>query len=134
MLPKDIGRYERRNDRILPFGKFLGRLAESYLLAGSIIGVALGLGIIGYHFIGGLSWVDALLNASMILTGMGPVNPMNTTAAKLFASAYALFSGVIFLTAMGLVLSPVFHRILHHFHLPDEYVQKPAAKGSMKKG
>jgi hypothetical protein len=73
----------------------------------------------GYHRIAGLGWVDSVLNASMILTGMGPVDPMTTTAAKLFASAYALFSGVVFLSAVGIVLSPIFHRILHAFHLDD---------------
>ena len=84
-------------------------------------------GVIGYHFIARLSWIDAVLNASMILTGMGPVDPMTSTAAKLFASGYALFSGVVFLSAMGIVLSPIFHRVLHVFHL-DEEDEKPDSK------
>ena len=76
--------------------------------------------MIGYHAIGGLPWVDSILNASMILTGMGPVDPMRTAAAKLFASAYAIFSGVAFLTSVGVLLAPLFHRFLHHFHLEVE--------------
>lgn len=86
--------------------------------------MALGIGVLGYHYLGGLDWIDALLNASMILTGMGPVNTLTTVAAKLFASAYAIFSGVIFITIMALVLAPIFHRFLHAFHVDEE----PAAK------
>ncbi len=82
--------------------------------------VALGIGILGYHFLEGLSWINSLLNASMILGGMGPVNPLQTTAGKLFASFYALFSGVVFIAAMGVLAAPIFHRFLHHFHLADE--------------
>ena len=88
--------------------------AASLLLIG-----ALGLGVIGYHVVAKLGWIDALLNASMILTGMGPVAILDTDAAKLFASAYALFSGVVFLTVTGIVLGPVVHRVLHRFHLED---------------
>jgi hypothetical protein len=85
-----------------------------------IVVVALSVGIAGYHFIAGLPWIDALLNASMILTGMGPVDTMKTNAAKIFASAYALFSGVVFISMMGLLLSPIAHRVLHKFHVSDE--------------
>ena len=92
-------------------------MALSALLAFGIVFAALAAGVLGYHAIGHLGWIDAILNASMILTGMGPVDPMKTAAAKLFASAYALFSGVVFLSAVGIVLAPVFHRILHKFHL-----------------
>jgi hypothetical protein len=82
--------------------------------------VSLGLGVLGYRYFAQLSWVDSLLNASMILTGMGPVSQMTSDGAKIFASVYALFSGVIFLSATAVVLSPIFHRILHRFHLDDE--------------
>ena len=84
-----------------------------------MLGFSLGLGILGYHFIGGLHWVDALLDASMILSGMGPVSPLNSDAAKVFASAYALFSGVVFISATGILLSPVFYRVLHRFHIEE---------------
>ena len=85
-----------------------------------IVAVALSIGVAGYHFIAGLAWIDALLNASMILTGMGPVDVLRSNAAKVFASLYALFSGVVFISLMGLLLSPIAHRVLHKFHLSDE--------------
>jgi magnesium-transporting ATPase (P-type) len=112
--------FEHKSEKLVPFSKFLRRMALSILLLLVVLSVALGVGVLGYHKWAGLSWIDSLLNASMILTGMGPVAPMNTTIAKLFASGYALFSGVIFLSSVGLVLAPVFHRILHKFHLDDE--------------
>jgi hypothetical protein len=112
--------FETKKEKLLPWRKFLKRMVLSGLLTSMIVAVALFAGIFGYHFIAGLAWIDSLLNASMILTGMGPVDPMRTTSAKLFASAYALFSGVVFLSAMAIVLSPIFHRILHAFHLDDK--------------
>ena len=111
--------YERKGDKLLPFRRFVRRVGLALLAAFCIVVVGLLIGVIGYHFIAGLAWVDSILNSAMILTGMGPVDPMKTTAAKLFASAYALFSGVIFLTSIGIVLAPVFHRALHKFHLED---------------
>ena len=88
-----------------------------FLLSGGLISGSLLLGILGYRWIAGLDWVDSLLNAAFILTGMGPVDPMKTVQAKLFASAYALFSGVVFISAVGVLLTPGLHRVLHHFHL-----------------
>lgn len=82
--------------------------------------MALAVGVLGYHWTTGMDWIDAFLNASMILTGMGPVNPLTTVSAKLFASFYALFSGLVFVTVMGLVIAPIFHRMLHKFHLSLE--------------
>ena len=98
------------------YHRFLGALA----LAGSVIGVSLLLGILGYHFIAGLGWIDSLLEASMILSGMGPVKNLNSDAAKVFASCYALFSGVVFISATGILLAPMFHRVLHRFHLEQK--------------
>ena len=86
-------------------------------LSGIVIGLSLGLGILGYHFIAGFNWVDALLNAAMILAGMGPVGTLDSDAAKVFASAYALFSGVVFISATGILLAPIFHHVLHRFHM-----------------
>jgi hypothetical protein len=111
--------YEKKGEKLLPWPRFFRRMALSSLMAVGIVSVALGVGIVGYHSIARLGWIDAILNASMILTGMGPVDPMTSTAAKLFASGYALFSGVVFLSAVGVVLAPIFHRILHKFHLDD---------------
>ncbi len=82
--------------------------------------MALLVGSFGYHFITGLTWLDAEANAARILTGMGPVDPMKTPASKIFASVYALFSGLVFLTSVGIVLAPVIHRVVHRFHLDGE--------------
>lgn len=81
---------------------------------------SIGLGTEGYHVFGGLAWIDAFLNASMILTGMGPVDRLDTSAGKLFASFYALFSGISFLTFVGVLFAPVYHRFLHKLHLDIE--------------
>ena len=97
-------------------------------LALAIMAVALGIGVAGYHFMAGLPWIDALLNASMILTDMGPVDVLRSNAAKVFASLYALFSGVVFISLMGLLLSPIAHRVLHKFHLSDEDLNKESRK------
>lgn len=111
--------FEHKTEKLLPLPRFLRRVMYSLFLAFGVVGIALGIGVVGYHELAGLDWVDSILNASMILTGMGPIAVMNDTAAKLFASAYALFSGVVFLSAIGLVLTPIFHRVLHVFHLDD---------------
>ena len=111
--------FEHKRQKLLPRRLFLRRVAACFCVASLLVAVALMIGVLGYHYICGLSWVDAVLNASMILTGMGPVNPMETHRAKLFASAYALFSGVIFLSCTGVVLAPVFHRMMHRFHLNE---------------
>src|SRR5262245_24976669 len=112
--------FERKGEKLLPFPRFLSRVGISLLLAFGLAIAALFIGTMGYHWIAGLGWLDSELNAVMILTGMGPVDPLHTTGAKIFASFYALFSGVVFLTSIGIVLSPVFHRVVHKFHLDDE--------------
>jgi hypothetical protein len=95
-------------------------LLRALVASGSLVLVSLGIGTLGYRHFGNLGWIDALYNAAMILTGMGPVAELKTDAAKLFASAYALFSGVVFVTAAGIMVSPLFRRVLHHFHLDRE--------------
>jgi len=105
---------------LVPRRHFVRRWVRYGGAAGSLIGGALLIGILGYHFLEGMSLVDSLLNASMILGGMGPVNPMQTTGGKLFASVYALFSGVVFLVAVGVFLAPLIHRLFHRFHLDAE--------------
>ena len=112
--------FEHRHDPLAKTSDFLKRMASFAALATAIILASLGIGILGYHFLEGLSWIDSLLNASMILGGMGPVSPLQTEAGKLFASFYALFSGMIFLVAVGVLIAPIFHRFLHHFHLELE--------------
>jgi hypothetical protein len=106
------------------------RMAPSIGVVVILAGVALLVGTSGYHWIGGLSWVDSLLNASMILGGMGPVDPLHTAAAKIFASMYALFSGLIFIAVMGIILAPITHIVLHQFHVDERDVfKKTPAEG-----
>ena len=109
--------FEHHTARLLPRAAFLARVGRFAALSGTIVAVSLALGAAGYHTLGGLPWVDALLNAAMILTGMGPVDRMQTTAAKLFAAAYALYSGVVFLGTVAVLLAPIAHRFLHALHL-----------------
>ena len=116
--------FERRHEKLAPLPVFLKRLAASLAMAGVLVAVALSVGVAGYHWLAGLGWTDALLNAAMILGGMGPVDQLRTDAAKLFASGYALFSGLVFIAIMGIVLSPVVHRMLHKFHLDDRDLQE----------
>jgi hypothetical protein len=87
------------------------------LCVAGLIGAALAIGASGYHFFADLPWLDATLNAAMILTGMGPVNPVTTTTAKMFAIGYSLFSGVFFLTMVAVLLAPAVQHLLHRFHL-----------------
>ncbi len=111
--------YEHRNDRLLSTREFAFRvLQHGGLVTAAVVG-ALGLGVIGYHLTANLPWIDALLNASMILGGMGPVNAVTTTVGKLFASFYALFSGLFFIFATGVLLAPFLHRLIHRFHLEE---------------
>ncbi len=111
--------FERKQEKLAPAGLFIRRLAACMAVAGLLAAFALLVGVVGYHWLTGLDWVDALLNASMILGGMGPVDALRDNAAKVFASAYALFSGLVFIAVMGITLSPVAHRMLHKFHLDE---------------
>lgn len=109
--------YERHHEPLIPRKAYLRRIARSGGFAFAAILAALFLGMSGYHWIEGFSWVDSILNAAMILGGMGPVGELHTTAGKLFAAAYALFSGLMFIVVAGLLFAPVIHRFLHKFHL-----------------
>ena|SRR5690349_8286724 len=109
--------YEQRTVPLLSRAKFLRRVGRHFLAALCLIGLALGIGVVGYHWLGGLNWIDSLLNASMILGGMGPVDPLHSNAAKVFASLYALFSGLAFIGIAGLMAAPFAHRLLHRFHI-----------------
>ena len=111
---------ERPRRELLSPEKYRGRLARHASIGLAVIAAALAAGTAGYHWIAGLDWIDALLNASMILSGMGPVDPLGTPGAKLFASGYALFSGVVLLGVAGIVFAPVLHRLLHKFHADDD--------------
>jgi hypothetical protein len=116
--------YEHRSKPLLPRRKFYHRLARNAALAGSVLLVSLAIGMIGYHFLENMDWIDAFANASMILSGMGPLGELKTSAGKIFAGCYALFSGVAFLTSIGVVFAPIFHRFLHKFHCELEDDEK----------
>lgn len=112
--------FEQRSDDLLTRSAFLLRMARSSAITMLIVVFSLAMGSAGYHYFEGIAWIDSLLNAAMILTGMGPVNGMQTTGGKLFATFYALYSGISFLTMMAIMLAPMIHRGLHHFHLEDD--------------
>ena len=112
--------FEHKKHPLLPFSKFIIRALRFSVYSLLIISFALLIGTTGYHFIAGLGWVDSFYNASMILTGMGPVAVLKTSGAKIFASFYALFSGVAFLTTTAVLFAPIVHRFIHKMHI-DEF-------------
>jgi hypothetical protein len=109
--------YEHRKHPLLSRADFVKRVARHLMLALIVLALALGIGVVGYHYLAELKWLDALLNASMILGGMGPVDPLHEPVAKLFASFYALFSGLAFIGVASVLVAPFAHRLLHRFHL-----------------
>ena len=112
--------FESRTDPLAPRFVFVRRVIKFVSIGLLVSGSALGIGILGYHYIARFSWIDSLLNASMILGGMGPMGDLPSNAAKVFASFYALFSGLVFISVMGIVLAPAAHRALHLFHMDEE--------------
>jgi hypothetical protein len=111
--------YERRKHRLLAWPEFLRRAAQHFFLGLAILAISVGGGTAGYHLSGHLPWIDSFLNASMILSGMGPVDRMDTTAGKLFSALYALFSGLVFIGIAGIVVAPWIHRLFHWIHLEE---------------
>ena len=113
--------FEQRHEPLASLPVLRQRMLHSAAVAGTLIGGSLLIGVLGYHWLGGLPrWVDCLYNASMILGGMGPVDELKSDAGKVFASAYAIYSGVVLLASVGVLLSPLFHRIIHRFHLASD--------------
>jgi hypothetical protein len=112
--------FERRHEPLLPRFTFILRMARSVGGAVGIVLLALGTGVLGYHQLENMAWIDALLNAAMILSGMGPVGELHTPGGKLFASIYALLSGFVFLTVAGILFAPLLHRMIHRFHLEGD--------------
>jgi hypothetical protein len=105
----------------LPYQKhFFSKLFKSFALGTLFLLFSLGIGVMGYHYFFNIPWLDSLLNASMILTGMGPVDRAETDSAKLFSSIYAIYSGVAFLTSVAVLFSPIIHRFLHQFRIDME--------------
>ena len=111
--------FEHRSKPLLPLAAYYRRLARSAGLGVLVIVFALGVGMIGYHTLEQMSWVDAFVNAAMILSGMGPVSPLQTNAGKIFAGGYALFSGLAFFAILGIIFAPAVHRFLHRFHVDE---------------
>lgn len=112
--------YERRHEALLPRRQFIVRQIRHATATLILISTSLLIGILGYHFLAHLGWVDSFLNASMILGGMGPIDPLDNIPAKIFAGCYALFSGLVFLVSAGVLFAPIMHRFFHYFHLPTE--------------
>lgn len=113
-------RYESRHDPLLSRRKFYFRLGRSFLAALLLIGVSLLGGMVGYHHFEGMPWIDAFANASMILSGMGPLTELKTWEGKLFAGLYALYSGLVLIVAAGVLFAPVIHRFYHQFHVETD--------------
>ncbi len=112
--------YEHHTKPLLPRKIYYRRIVRHAALGVAVIVVSLGIGMAGYHFFENLSWVDAFVNAAMILSGMGPVATLQTNGGKIFAGCYALFSGLTLIAILGIIFAPVVHRALHKFHLEDE--------------
>ncbi len=111
--------YETRHQPLLPRQEFAKRLARSFLVSSALVGLSLFAGMLGYRYLEGMSWLDAFANAAMILSGMGPLETLKTSGGKLFAGLYALYSGLALIVATGILVAPVVHRMLHHFHVED---------------
>ena len=112
--------YEHRKKPLLSRPQFYRRVVAHLSFSMFAVSLALGIGVLGYHILGKLDWVDAILNAAMILGGMGPVDRLDGDAAKLFSSGYALFSGLFFIGISALLIAPFAHRLLHTLHMDDE--------------
>jgi hypothetical protein len=113
-------KFENRNNALLPLDQFLKRVLRFAFYSLILVIFSVGIGTIGYKYLGHLGWVDAFYNACMILTGMGPVSAMTDDSGKIFASFYALFSGIAFLTTIAVLLAPIVHRFLHALHIDDD--------------
>ena len=112
--------YESIHDPVLSYAHYTRRTLRSLGLVVALIAPSLLMGVLGYRMFEGMGWIDSLFNASMILSGMGPAGELHNTSAKLFASLYALYSGLFLIASSGLLLAPLYHRILHSFHVPDD--------------
>jgi len=112
--------YEHRRQRLLTREKFARRVAGHAVWALALVALSLAAGVLGFHLLGGLTWLDAFLNASMLLGGMGPIGDPGPPAGKIFASLYALYAGLVFLIVAGILFAPLLHRVLHRLHLDSD--------------
>lgn len=111
--------YEHVRQKVAPRKVFYKRLAYNMLVATALLALCLVIGVVGYHITDHIPWIDSFHNASLILSGMGPVIEIKSNAGKIFSSLYALFSGVAFITNIGIVMAPVAHRFFHKLHVQD---------------
>lgn len=118
-MANDLLKFERKNQPLLPEARYRSRVYRNLSAGVGLLVVFLLIGVVGYRYTCEFSWLDSLLNASMILSGMGPTNTITTSSGKVFASVYALASGVVFITTIGIIMAPVAHRFFHRFHLMD---------------
>ena len=121
-------RFEHRQQKPVPVGVFVQRLGANLLVALAVLGVSLVLGMAGYMGFEGKNVVDAYDNAAMILSGMGPFDIAKTGGGRIFEGTYALYSGLVVVLVTGLILAPVFHRVLHTFHVEDDDDEKRGEK------
>lgn len=112
--------YEKKHEKLAPVHVFYGRIFRNLFIASTILALCLAIGVLGYHYTADISWIDSLHNASMILSGMGPVVEIKSVGGKLFSSFYALFSGVAFITNIGILLAPAAHRLFHSLNIEEE--------------
>lgn len=127
-------RFEKRHEPLLSMRHFIKRQLLYVLFAAVVLGLSLYGGMAGFHYLESLSWLDALVNATMLLGGEGPLAPLQTEAGKYFASFYAVYSGVVFLLAFSILITPMAHRLFHHFHLPvEEDVPEPRPSRTRRK-
>jgi hypothetical protein len=120
MGKRHILRFESKHQPLLARSEFVRRVGRNFAVASGLIGLSLVGGMVGYHVTEDMNWIDSFANASMILSGMGPLEPIKTTGGKLFAGFYALYSGLILILASGVVLAPIIHRMFHRFNLEQE--------------
>jgi hypothetical protein len=112
-----LTRFEQKHEPVVSRRRFATRMAKALALWCALTALGLAIGIAGYAAFEGMSLVDAYVNAAMILSGMGPLTPLHTTSGKIFAGSYAIFSGLVIVIATSFVLAPIFHRVLHRFHV-----------------
>jgi hypothetical protein len=120
MSKRHILHFESKRQPLLSRSEFARRVGRNFAVASALIAGSLCVGILGYHWAEDMPWVDAFANAAMILSGMGPMDPLKTSGGKLFAGCYALYSGLVLILATGVVLAPIIHRMFHRFHLDEE--------------
>lgn len=112
--------YEKRHEALAPAALFMRRIVRHTAVAAALVACSLAIGMAGYHGLEGLPWIDAFVNSAMLLGGMGPVDAPKTPGGKFFAGCYALYAGLVFIVSAALILTPILHRVLHHFHWDDK--------------